>query len=123
MGIIYTDKDSFHIKYNMSREELEKKVKEYLFDRRNYLKDHTLFSNANKKVIGKMKNGVAGTDIKEFCGLRPKSYAYTTFDNTKKAKGVKRQIVKNEITYNDYKDHEKAATLFVAVFSCCGKVL
>ena len=53
-----------------------------------------------------MKNEVAGTEIKEFCGLRPKSYAYTTTDDkvTKKAKDVKRQIVKDELSFQDYKD-------------------
>ena len=92
----------------MSREELEKKMIENqdLFDSSNYPEDHSILSNVNKQVVGKMKNEVAGTDIKDFCGLRPKSYAYTTFDNsvTKRAKGVKRQILKNEIAYNDYKD-------------------
>ena len=60
----------------------------------------------NKKVIGKMKNEVAGTMIKEFCGLRPKSYAYRTSDDkvTKKSKGVKRKIVKEDLSYQDYKD-------------------
>ena len=83
MRIVYTDTNSFHIKYNISREELEKKMMENqdLFSCRNYPKDHTLFSNVNKKVIGKMKNEVAGTDIKEFCSLRPKLYTHTTFDN------------------------------------------
>ena len=60
----------------------------------------------NKKVIGRMKNEVAGTMIKEFCGLRRKSYAYRTTDDkvTKKSKGVKRKIVKEELSYQDYKD-------------------
>ena len=60
----------------------------------------------NRKVIGKMKNEVAGKEIKEFCGLRRKCYAYRTTDEktTKKAKGVKRKIVKEELSYQDYKD-------------------
>ena len=53
-----------------------------------------------------MKNEVAGTEMKEFCGLRPICYAYRTTDNkvTKKSKGVKRKIMKEELSYQDYKD-------------------
>ena len=73
MRIAYMDTDSFIIKHNLSNEELEQRIKEHqeLFDLSNYPVDHLLYSKENKKVIGKMKNGVAGTEIKEFCGLRP----------------------------------------------------
>ena len=102
------DTDSCIIKRNPTKEELEKRMKEHQhqFDLSNYPTDHPLCSKINKKVIGKLKNEVAGTEIKEFCGLRPKSYAYTTTDDKviKKAKGVKRQIVKDELTFQDYKD-------------------
>ena len=108
MRIPYMDTDSFIIKHNLSKEELEQRLKEHqeLFDLSNYPIDHPLYSKENKKVIGKMKNEVAGTEIKEFCGLRPKSYAYITADEkpTKKAKGVKRKIGKEELSYQDDKD-------------------
>ena len=79
MRIAYIDTDSFIIHHNLSKEELEQRLKEHqqLFDLSNYPVDHPLYSKVNKKVIGKMKNEVAGMEIKEFCGLRPKSYAYT----------------------------------------------
>ena len=99
--------NSFIIKHNLGNEELEQRIKEHqdLFDLSNYPVDHTLYSKENKKVIGKMKNEVAGTMIKEFCGLRPKCCAYRTTDEktTKKSK-VKRKIVKEELSYQDYKD-------------------
>ena len=108
MRISYMDTDLFIIKHNLSKEELEKRMKLHQdkFDLSNYPIDHPLYSKENKKVIGKMKNEVAGTDIKEFRGLRLKCYAYTTTDDkvTKKAKGVKRQIVEEELTYQDYKN-------------------
>ena len=108
MRITYMDTDSFIIKHNLSNEELEQKMKEHqeLFDLSTYPTDHPLYSKENKKIIGKMKNEVAGTMIKEFCGLRPKCYAYRTTDNkvSKKSKGVKRKIVKEELSYQDYKD-------------------
>ena len=108
MHIVYMDMDSFIIKHNLSNEELEQRIKEHqdLSDLSNYPVDHPLYSKVNKKVIGKMKNEVAGTMIEEFCGLRPTCYANrTTGDKvTKKSKGVKRKIVKEELPYQDYKD-------------------
>ena len=108
MRIAYMDTDSFIIKHNLSKEEMEQRLKEHqdLFDLSNYPVDHPLYSKESKKVVGKMKNEVAGTEIKEFCGLRPKWYAYTTTDEKtiKKAKGIKRRIVKEELSYQDYMD-------------------
>ena len=102
------DTDSFTIKHYLRKEQLEQRLKEHqeLFDRSNYPTDHSLFSKDNKKVIGKMKNEVAGREIKEFYGLRPKCYAYITTDDnvTKNSKDVKRKIVKEELSYQDYKD-------------------
>ena len=71
MRFAYMDTDSFIIKHNLSNEELEKRIKEHqdLFDLSKYPVDHPLYSKVNKKVIGKMKNEVAGSQIKEFCGL------------------------------------------------------
>ena len=73
MRIAYMDMDSFSIKHNLSKEELEKRIKEHqeVFDLSNYPVDHKLYSIENKKVLGKMKNEVAGTEIREFCGLYP----------------------------------------------------
>ena len=44
--------------------------------------------------------------MQEFVGLRAKSYAYEMYegDEAKKCKGVKQSVVKNEITFKDYKD-------------------
>ena len=71
MRIAHMDTDSFVSKHNLSKEELEQRLKEHqeLFDLSNYPTDHPLYSKVNKKDIGKMKNEVAGTVIKEFCGL------------------------------------------------------
>ena len=45
------------------------------YDTSNYPKDHPLYSTANKKVLGKMKDECAGAPIAEFAGLRPKMYS------------------------------------------------
>ena len=46
-----------------------------LFDFRNYSKDSKFFDNANKKVIGKMKDEYGGVIIDEFVGLKSKMYS------------------------------------------------
>ena len=38
------------------------------YETSNYPKDHPLYSTANKKVLGKMKDECAGTPIAKFAG-------------------------------------------------------
>jgi hypothetical protein len=60
-----------------------KKIEDYM-DTSNYPKDHELYSETNKKVIGKFKDENAGTNMSTFIGLRSKSYAIekiTGFNN------------------------------------------
>ncbi|KAK3715795.1 hypothetical protein QZH41_001223 [Actinostola sp. cb2023] len=78
-----------------------------------YPKDHPLFNTANKKAIGKFKDEFNGTSISEFVGLRPKLYAILLdqpitmnekeVDNIKKAKGIKKYVIKNNLRHEDYK--------------------
>ena len=59
-----------------------------------------------KKVIGKFKDEAAGIPITEFVGLRSKMYSYIK-DNQKggkTAKGIKKNIIKNNIKHEDYKN-------------------
>ena len=46
-----------------------------MFDFSNYLKDSKFFDQANKKVIGKMKDESEGKVIGEFVGLKSKIYS------------------------------------------------
>ena len=46
-----------------------------LFDFSNYSKDSKNFDDANKKVIGKMKDEFAGVIVTEFVGLKSKMYS------------------------------------------------
>ena len=61
------------------------------YDFSDYPKDHQLYDESNKKVIGKMKNECARVSISEYIGLRPKLYSVLRSDEQliKKAKGVK----------------------------------
>ena len=75
-----------------------------LYDTSNYSPDHQLFSNTNKKVIGKFKDELGGKVLTEFIGIRPKMYSYVGEDSGKRAKGVKKSVLKKTITHEDYKN-------------------
>lgn len=64
-----------------------------------------LYSDKNKKVIGKFKDELTGVKMLEFIGLRSKMYSYRT-DNSiaKKLKGIKKAVLKKEISFDDYKN-------------------
>ncbi len=115
--LLFTDTDSlcYEIKTDDFCEDIKDDVSKW-FDTSNYEKDHPLFSEENKKQVGYMKDECGGNDILEFVGLRPKSYAYEVNrvkDNNgnwkynaqeKKCKGVKKCVIKKEITIDDYKE-------------------
>ena len=106
--LCYMDTDSFiyAIDKPLSTVHQIMKRSDQLFDFSNYPKDHPNHSTMNKKVIGKMKDEMEGKEMEEFVGLRAKVYSCKLKDGCeiKKAKGVKRGIVKNEINHADYKE-------------------
>ena len=63
------------------------------------------YNDANKKINGKMKDELNWEFIEEFVGLRAKMYSLKTRnEETKKAKGVKKNVVKKDISLQDYVD-------------------
>ena len=72
------------------------------FDTCNYDKnDKSLLQiGVNKKVIGMVKDILGGKIMKEFCALGAKTHTYLMEDDSemKKAKGVKRCLVKRRLT-------------------------
>jgi len=75
-------------------------------DSSDYPKNHPLYSSAHKKEIGKMKDECGSLLMTEFVGLRLKLYSYTTAnpaEHGKKAKGVKKNVIRNNITHEQYK--------------------
>ena len=76
------------------------------YDFSDYPKDHQLFSEQNKKTIGKFKDECSGTPIAEYVGLRPKMYSILRADERliKKAKGVKKYVITKQINFANYKD-------------------
>ena len=73
----------------------------HLFDFSNYPKDSKFFDQANKKVIGKMKDESEGKIIDEFVGLKSKMYSMKNIDGKESntAKGVN---IATE--FNEFKD-------------------
>ena len=90
--ICYMDKYSFsvHVKtyyiYQDIREDTETG-----FDTSNFEIDGPLPKGKNKKVIGLMKDELSGKIMKEFVGLKAKTYSYLKDNNDedKKAKATK----------------------------------
>ena len=60
----------------------------------------------NKKVIGMFKDELGGKIMKEFCALRAKTYTYLMDDDNekKKAKGIKKCVIKRRLMFENYKD-------------------
>ena len=103
--LLFTDTDS--LMYEIRTEDFYKDISadvEDRFDTSDYPKDNPsgLPSGFNKKVIGMFKDEV----IDEFVGLRVKLYLFKMLEGeeTKKCKGIKKSVVKNTITHEDYKE-------------------
>ena len=106
--LLMTNTDS--LKYEIKTEDFYKDISEDVetkFDTSNYPKNHAsgIATGRNKKVIGKMKDENGGEPIHEFVGLRSKLWS----DNEgkkeeKKCKGIKKNVLKKEISFQDYKN-------------------
>jgi len=104
--LLFTDTDG--LTYEIEAEDVYKDFWKYRkkFDNSDYSKDSKYYDDTNKKVIGKMKDEAAGVPIMEFAGLRSKMYSYIK-DNGKsdrKAKGVKKNVIKKNMNRENYKD-------------------
>ncbi|KAL9979362.1 hypothetical protein ACROYT_G017015 [Oculina patagonica] len=76
------------------------------FDNSDYPEKSPFFDKTNKKVIGKFKDEASFIPILEFIGLRSKMYSYIK-DNLqvgKTAKGIKKSVIKKDITHENYKE-------------------
>ena len=107
--LLYQDTDS--LVYNIKTEDFYKDISEDIserFDTSNYIDiDRPLPMGMNKKVISLMKDEMGGSIIKEFITLNPKVYAYkyikeNEIKEDKKCKGIKRSVVLNNLSFDDY---------------------
>ena len=100
----YMDTDSFVLSVNAKDIVNDLKNLEDIFDFSNLGKTHELFSNKNKKVIGKFKiEAPKKIWIDEFVSLISKMYAFKCGNDSKnKLKGISKSQSKN-IKFEEYK--------------------
>ena len=106
--LLFTDTDSlcYEIETEDFFADIAGDVRE-LFDTSNFDKNHPSgIQGKNKKVPGMMKDEAGGKIIEEFVGLRSKLYSYKMFEGKeeKKCKGIKKVVVKKQISFEDYKE-------------------
>ena len=106
--LLFTDTDS--LMYEIETEDFYKDISGDVkdrFDTSDYPENHPsgIPTGINKKVLGMMKDEAAGKIIKEFVGLRSKLYSFVMDDGgeTKKCKGIKKQVVERSIRHEHYK--------------------
>ena len=100
----YMDTDSFVLSVNTKNSIKDLKKLEDIFDFSDIDKNHQLFSNKNKKVIGKFKiKTPKNIWIDEFVCLRIKMYAFKCGNDSKnELKGISKSQSKN-IQFEEYK--------------------
>ena len=106
--LLFTDTDS--LMYEIETEDFYKDISEDVkdrFDTSDYPENHPsgIPTGINKKVLGMFKDEAAGKIIKEFVGLRSKLYSFKMDEGkeSKKCKGIKKQVVESSISHEDYK--------------------
>ena len=104
--LLFTDTDS--LCYQIEADDVYKDFynDKYKFDFSDYNKNSKYYDDSNKKIIGKFKDESNGVPIIEFIGLRSKMYSYIK-DNDKEhrtAKGIKKNVIKNNIRHYNYKE-------------------
>ena len=100
----YMDTDSFVLSINTENIIQDLHNLKDLFDFSNLNEDHELFSNENKKVLGKFKiETPKNIWIDEFICLRSKAYSFicNENENKNKLKGICKSQVKN-IKFEEY---------------------
>ena len=105
LHLCFTDTDSLicHVETEDLHADLQS-ISHWL-DTSNFDRDHPLFSETNRRALGKFKSETADSLAYEFCGLRSKMYSLATADDTKcflKAKGVPKMYVKKNVRHEQY---------------------
>ena len=103
--IIYVETEDFY-------KDIADDVNEW-FDTSSYDKNYEkpLPKGINKKVLGKYKRELAGRIMTKFCAPRAKTHAHLLDDyisdddeNTKRAKGAKKYVIKKMLTFENHQD-------------------
>lgn len=113
---IYTDTDSFILEIKTPDVYADIRDDPEMFDTWDYPEKNIYgIVRQNNKVPGKFKDELAGVIATEVVGLRSKCYSLRTIgdkkrlkknrnkmDEKKKIKGIKKSVVKNKISFDDY---------------------
>jgi hypothetical protein len=111
-----TDTDSllYYIETHDLYEEFKTPLIQKHLEFSNYPKNHTLFNNDRKKVMGLFQDESVDNHmviISEYIGLRAKSYsnllwntAEQTYENKMKSKGTSKNHLKKRFDFEDFKD-------------------
>ncbi|XP_031787978.1 uncharacterized protein LOC107982100 [Nasonia vitripennis] len=104
--LLYTDTDS--LIYEVADIDMYQIMKnnKHKFDTSDYDENNQFgIPRVNKKVSGLMKDECCGKIMTEFVGLRSKMYSILIEggETVKKAKGIKSNVVKKSITFEDYR--------------------
>ena len=103
--LLFTDTDS--LTYEIEAEDVYQDFfnDKDKFDNSDYPESSPYFDKTNKKVIGVFKDEASSIPIIEFVGLRSKMYSYMKDNDQvgKTAKGIKKNIIKKDITHENYK--------------------
>ena len=100
---LYTDSFIVHVKaddiYKDSTKDVGKR-----FDTLNYEIGRPVPKGRNKKLIGLMEDELGGQILREFVGLRAKTYSYLSekHDEDKKVKGTKKCVIKRKLKFKDH---------------------
>ena len=112
--LCYMDTDSFivHVKTDDIYKNIAEDV-ETRFVTSNFEIDRSLPKGKNEKVFGLMKDELGRQSMKEFVGLRAKTYSYLKENNDEdeKAKGTRKCVIKIKLKFQDYKNCLKAAQI------------
>ncbi|XP_046861507.1 uncharacterized protein LOC124454800 [Xenia sp. Carnegie-2017] len=119
--LLYTDTDSLVLEIQTEHVYADMRRNAGQYDTSNYPKDQPLFSTANKKVLGGMKDECAGAPIAEFVGLRPKMYSILKADGLeeRKAKGVEKASGKSISVMPSTKRRYLRQRASATVWICC----
>ncbi|XP_035234224.1 uncharacterized protein LOC118206056 [Stegodyphus dumicola] len=103
--LLFTDTDS--LCYEISCQDFYHDMLKdlHMYDTSDYPTEHPLHSQANKKVIGKMKDELNGNIAIEFIGLKSKMYSLKTeLFEKKTAKGVLKPVIQRDLKHEDYRN-------------------
>lgn len=106
--LVYTDTDSFILEIKTNDVYIDIRDDPEMFDTWDYPENNIYgIKRHNKKIPGKFSDELNGEIITEVVGLRSKCYAVRTKISKKKnvlkkAKGVKKNVLQNHISFDDY---------------------